>query len=167
MICPPKIVQCGPEKHGVINNRTGTCPRCPPPLNPPLLVTWWFMVNAFTQRDKVGGNGTSAITPPLALPHTFYHTLLLFSFTSPRSLSHNSHYEFTHIFTRGAHWSAHMPIIYHMPIIPHAYHTNHFAYLTPKPSQTHYSCCNTLHWQDPNTCPTIFLICPYCTCIGY
>ena len=21
MICPPKIVQCGPEKHGAINNR--------------------------------------------------------------------------------------------------------------------------------------------------
>ena len=51
MICPPKIVQCGPEKHGAINNHEAQkiCARGPPkargpwhfpklpPFNPPLV----------------------------------------------------------------------------------------------------------------------------------
>ena len=56
IICPPKTVGCGPEKHGAINNRKaqkicgaprkrgapGTCPKCPPALNPPLNETTWL-----------------------------------------------------------------------------------------------------------------------------
>ena len=52
MICPPKTVQCGPEKHGAINNREaqkicGTpesagplaLAQSAPPLNPALMLT--------------------------------------------------------------------------------------------------------------------------------
>ena len=56
MICPPKTVQCGPEKHGAINNREAqkvcvapesagplALAQCaPPPLNPAMLVRFTF-----------------------------------------------------------------------------------------------------------------------------
>ena len=96
------------------------------------------------------GSGTAAITPSLALPHNFPHLGFTsrscsFHFTIPRSISRNSRYEFTNIFTRSAH--AQPTCLSYKPL-----HIRH----------THSTITNTSfmwYWQDPNTCPTIFSTC--------